>query len=433
MAIMLARRGYRVELYERLPDMRRVNIPAGRSINLALAARGMRALESAGVMQTVHPLLLPMRGRMLHDTLGKEIFAPYGQRPQEVNYSVSRAELNKVLLDAAERSGVAIRFRQSADAADFTRTSLRMRDEERGVDYELPLLHCLAADGAGSALRRAMVAAEAIRATEDLLAHGYKELTLPAVSGRHAIASDCLHIWPRGGFMLIALPNLDGSFTVTLFLPHEGPGSFAELKTVQHVNEFFERYFPDVRARMPRLATEFLANPTGIMGTVRCPRWSVDDRLLLIGDAAHAITPFHGQGMNCAFEDCRELDECVTRHHDDWRTAFAAYERVRHADTDAMADMALENYTVMRDSVLDPGFQLQQALALELERRFPDRFVPRYSMVMFHADIPYSVAYERGRVQSAILTELTQRAGSLADIDYQTAARLIEARLPPIP
>jgi len=431
MAILLARRGHSVQMYERLPDMRRESIPAGRSINLALAARGIRALEVAGIMQDVEPLLLPMLGRMLHDPSGAQKLASYGQRPDEVIYSVSRAELNRVLLDAAEEAGVDIRFRHAAIAADFSRGQLRMRDEERQHNYELPLTRIIGADGGGSALRRSLVAAEAIPATEDLLAHGYKELTMPAVAGKHAIANNALHIWPRGGFMLIALPNLDGSFTVTLFLPHEGAESFASLVSTGKVDDFFRRHFPDVPALMPQLAQEFLAHPTGIMGTIRCAHWSVGDRLLLIGDAAHAITPFHGQGMNCAFEDCRELDDCLVQR-DSWQNAFIAFERRRHANTDAVADMALENYVQMRDTVLDPKFQLQQSLAFELERRFPDRFIPRYSMVMFRADIPYVAAFDRGRIQNAILSELTRDAASLADVDYDAAARLIRARLPPI-
>jgi kynurenine 3-monooxygenase len=431
MAILLARRGHHVQLYERLADLRREPIPAGRSINLALAARGIRALEAAGVMRDVEPLLLPMVGRMIHDASGGEKLAPYGQRPDEVIYSVSRSGLNRILLDAAEQAGVEIRFRHAAIGADFVRGQLRMRDEGRQREYELPLVHTIGADGAGSALRRSLVAAEAVPATEDLLAHGYKELTMPALAGKHAIANNALHIWPRGGFMLIALPNLDGSFTVTLFLPHEGPESFASLVAPGNIDEFFRRCFPDARRFMPQLAQEFLARPIGIMGTVRCAHWSAGDRLLLIGDAAHAITPFHGQGMNCAFEDCRELDDCLMQR-DSWQAAFIAFERRRHLNTDAIADMALENYIQMRDTVLDPMFQLQQSLAFELERRFPDRFIPRYSMIMFRADIPYVAAYDRGRLQSAILNELTQDATSLADIDYDAAARLIRARLPPI-
>lgn len=432
MSILLARRGLGVELFERLPDLRRNPIPAGRSINLALAARGIHALELAGVMDRVRPLMIPMPGRMLHDVDGKLTFIPYGQREHETIYSISRPGLNQVLLDAAERAGVAVRFRQAALRVDFSHANVLMHDEIAGRDYELPLNRVIGADGAGSPLRRSLVAETSVRCTEELLAHGYKELTLPAgPDGKHRIAANALHIWPRGGFMLIALPNLHGTFTVTLFLPLEGSESFQSLRTAAAVEAFFATHFPDAHALMPDLAEQFLANPTGWMGTIRCERWSADGRLMLIGDAAHAITPFHGQGMNCAFEDCVELDRCMQQHAD-WSAPLAAYERERHADTDAIADMAIENYLEMRDTVRDPKFQLQKQLSLELERRHPQRFVPRYSMVMFHHDIPYAVAFERGRIQAQILDELTRDADTLSQIDYATATRRIEHLLPPL-
>lgn len=432
-AIVLARRGHRVQLCDRQPDMRSEDIPAGRSINMALAARGIRTLEFAGVMDQVLPLLLPMAGRLLHAVDGALTFVPYGQRKHEVIYSVSRPGLNKVLLDAAEAAGVQLRFRQSALGADFQRQCVNMRDETTGRGYELPLDHVIAADGAGSALRRALVAETGMHCSEELLDHGYKELTIPAdAHGKHRIRENALHIWPRGGFMLIALPNTDGSFTATLFLANQGPESFATLRDRASVEAFFGKYFPDAAALMPDLTTEFLENPVGIMGTIRCERWSLGDQLLLMGDAAHAITPFHGQGMNCIFEDCRELDKLL-QQQPDWRAAWSAFEQRRRPNTDAIADMAIENYLEMRDTVRDPKFQLQKALSLELERRFPRRFVPRYSMVMFHDEIPYAVAYERGRIQSEILAELTRDTATLDQVDYQVAARLIESRLPPVP
>jgi kynurenine 3-monooxygenase len=432
LAILLARRGEIVRLFERFPDMRRTAIPAGRSINLALAARGIRALEMAGVMEHVTPLLIPMPGRMLHATDAQLTFVPYGQGAHEVIYSVSRPGLNRILLDAAEAAGVQIQFEQAAVSGDFDAGHIVMLDATRDARWRLPMRRIIAADGAGSVLRRSLVAARNVDCTEDLLAHGYKELTLPpAPDGRHLIEKNALHIWPRGGFMLIALPNLDGSFTLTLFLPRSGPDSFESLDATNSVRGFFAQHFPDALALLPDLAAEFSARPTGVMGTVRCARWSDADRLLLIGDAAHAITPFHGQGMNCAFEDCRELDQ-VLRNEGDWTQAFAAFEASRHANTNAIADMAIENYGEMRDTVRDPKFQLQKSLSLALERRFPERFVPRYSMVMFHDEIPYSVALQRGRVQSEILAALTREATSLEQVDYAAAATLIRERLQPI-
>lgn len=432
LAILLARTGRRVRVFERMPDMRREHIPAGRSINLALAARGIRALEMAGVMDRVLPLLIPMSGRILHEFDGRLTFVPYGQREHEVIHSVSRPGLNRILLDAAEEANVAIEFQRSAIAADFRRRCMVTRDERSGRVDEVPMHRVFAADGAGSALRRTLVSELDVPCSEELLKHGYKELTLPpGAGGRHQLEKNALHVWPRGGFMLIALPNLDGSFTVTLFLPQHGDDSFAALTEAARIDAFFAEYFPDARALMPNLTAEFLDHPSGVMGTVRCERWSVDDQLLLIGDAAHAITPFHGQGMNCAFEDCRELVQRLDSGQD-WSAAFRTFEQTRRLHTDAIADMAIENYLEMRDTVRDPKFHLQKALSLELERQFPDRFVPRYSMVMFHDEIPYALALERGRIQNKILTHLTRSAFSLAQVDFDAAARMIDERLPPI-
>ncbi len=433
LAILLARRGHRVRIYERLPDMRREDIPAGRSINLALAARGIRTLEMAGILEQVEPLLIPMPGRMLHALDGSLTFVPYGQREHEVIHSVSRPGLNRVLLDAAEQAGVKISFRRPAVGVDFSHRSLVLRNESTGKLEELPLTRVIGADGAGSALRRALVSELYVPCSEELLKHGYKELTLPAgANGQHQLDRNALHIWPRGGFMLIALPNVDGSFTVTLFLAMQGEDSFATLLDGKRIHAFFDRHFPDVCALMPGLAEEFLRHPIGIMGTVRCSRWALEDQLLLIGDAAHAITPFHGQGMNCAFEDCRALIEQLEANGD-WADACRHFERARQAHANAIADMAIENYLEMRDTVRDPSFLLQKALSLELERRFPQRFVPRYSMVMFHSEIPYGLALERGRIQNKILAQLTRNVATVDAVDFGHAARLIEERLAPIP
>lgn len=428
LAILLAQRGYRVRMFERLGDLRRESIPAGRSINLALAARGIRALELAGVMPEVQPHLIAMPGRMLHDAAGTQTFLPYGQDANEVIYSVSRPGLNRLLLDAAERAGVEVFFRHTVIAANFDTRKVRIRPAESD-DIEIDLHHVIGTDGAGSVLRHALTKQFSIAHSDDLLEHGYKELTIaPAANGGHRIERHALHIWPRGGFMLIALPNTDGSFTATLFAPHEGEDGFATLTSAERVRAFFERHFPDALALLPNIETQFASRPTGVMGTVRCARWSVDRSLLLLGDAAHAITPFHGQGMNCAFEDCAQLAALLV-NESDLANAFTRFEQLRRANTDAIAQMALENYLEMRDTVRDPRFQLQKALSLELERRFPNRFIPRYSMVMFHARIPYAIALARGAMQSTILNELTQSARRLDDIDWTRAAQLIEAKL----
>jgi kynurenine 3-monooxygenase len=433
LAVYLARRGLRVLVLERRPDLRREAVPAGRSINLALANRGFAALAGVGLEEAARALTIPMRGRMLHDERGALQLTPYGQRPHEVIYSISRTGLNALLMDAAEATGaVELRFNQRVDDLDVATGELDVHDERRDTRYALAGAPVIAADGGGSRVRAALMRAPGARLSEALLPHDYKELTIPpAADGTHRMEPNALHIWPRGGFMLIALPNLDGSFTVTLFLPHEGPDSFATLVSPAAVEEFFQRVFADAVPLMPTLVTDFFNNPTGLMGTVRCSPWHADGRVLLIGDAAHAIVPFHGQGMNAAFEDCRALDLRLTEHGGDWARAFAAFDRMRKPDAEAIADMALENYVEMRDAVRDPRYHLQKALAFELERRHPGVFIPRYSMVMFHG-IPYAEAQRRGAVQQHILDRLTADATSVEAVDQEEAARLIERELRPL-
>jgi len=281
-------------------------------------------------------------------------------------------------------------------------------------------------------MRRRMAAAGLIDVAETDLAHGYKELSIPAdPHGDYRLAQDALHIWPRGDFMLIALPNTDGSFTATLFLANHGAVSFDALTTPAAIDRFLTAHFPDVVAWMPNRIAEFRDHPTGFLGTVHASGWSVRGAAALLGDAAHAIVPFHGQGMNCCFEDCVEFDGCVARHST-WDAVFADFFTRRKPDCDAIAAMALENYLEMRERVAEPRFQLQQLLALELERRHPRRFVPRYSMVMFHHEIPYHVALRRGEIQTQLLAELTAQATTLAEIDYARAEREIARSLPPI-
>jgi kynurenine 3-monooxygenase len=428
-SILLSQRGYRVVALERLPDLRHTTGVAGRSINLALAARGIQALKQAGVFPAIESLLVPMRGRMLHDERGQQILTPYGREPHEVIYSISRSKLTAALLDHAERAQqVEFRFRQTCISVDRAQQSLCMQDIPTGRLYALPLKQVIGADGAGSVLRRFLTESTGAHASEDMLTHGYKELTIaPGPSGEFRLDPNALHVWPRGEFMLIALPNLDGSFTATLFLPHDGPQSFSALANATSVGDFFRSHFADAHAMLPDLAQQFFAHPTGSMGTVRLDRWSIADQLLLIGDAAHAIVPFHGQGMNCAFEDCVELNALLASS--DWETAGAAFQRQRKPNTDAIAAMALENYVEMRDTVRDPKFQLQKSLSLELERRFPLQFVPRYSMVMFHHEIPYAIAYERGKIQTEILQALTAGIDLVDAVDYTRAAQLINSRL----
>ena len=416
-----------IRLWDRRADPRRTRMERGRSINLALAARGIRALEHAGVMERVRPLLIPMRGRMIHDRSGATSLLPYGQRDDEVIYSVGRGDLNRVLIEeAARHQDVTIRFNQTCLAADPIQNVLRFRNEVSGAQYAVELTPTIGTDGAGSAVRSSLLTMNCLSVREDWLDHDYKELTIAPVDGRPALDPNALHIWPRGGFMLIALPNTDLSFTATLFLARRGPRSFEALSDTQAVLEFFLEEFPDAVPLIPNLAAQFQAHPAGQLGTVHAAPWCVGGQVLLLGDSAHAIVPFHGQGMNAAFEDCVVLDELLDQA-DDWQSLFAEFERVRRPNTEAIAQMALENYTEMRDTVLDPGFVRRKALSLELERRFPDRFIPRYSMVMFHPEISYAQALRRGALQSQILLDLDRTDGRT---DFTLATNLINERLP---
>ena len=428
LAVLLARRGFAVDLYERRPDPRFAASERGRSINLALAARGTVALEHAGVMERIRPLLIPMRGRMVHSSSGETQLQPYGQRPDEVIYSVSRADLNRVLIEeAARHETVRLRFRHTCRAALPASGAMRLRDEETGGECEVSMAPTIATDGAGSAIRSSLARAGLIGVREDWLDHDYKELTLPASDGGHVMEPHALHIWPRGGFMLIALPNIDGSFTATLFLARSGPGGFASLTGPESVRALFEREFADAARLMPHLVEEFATHPQGQLGTVHTRPWHIGGQVLLLGDAAHAIVPFHGQGMNAAFEDCAVLDRLLDRH-DRWDALFAHFERTRLPDTAAIAQMALENYIEMRDTVRDPIYLRRKGLAMALERRFPGRFIPRYSMVMFHPEISYAEALRRGAAQEAILAELDERSEP-REVDFDVAEALIRERL----
>ncbi|MFC6634888.1 FAD-dependent oxidoreductase [Microbulbifer taiwanensis] len=440
-ASFLARRGFRVEIYEQRQDLRAHDIAAGRSINLALANRGIYALEKLGLMERVSQLLIPMRGRMVHDIDGSCNFQPYGLKSEEVIYSVSRGALNGLLLDAAEASGkVEIFFERELLDIDFNGRRARFLDHSRGCEDSVSFDRLIGADGAGSKARgllleqaRKELSGDDGREQIEPLDHQYKELEIPAdARGGFQLEREALHIWPRGGFMLIALPNLDGSFTVTLFLPEKSsrqqPG-FDALQTEAEVQDFFRQYFPDATALMPSLLQDFFDNPCGHLGTVRCAPWHLDGTAMLIGDAAHAIVPFHGQGMNCGFEDCVALDDCIGQSAGEWEKAFRQYSESRIPNGNAIADMALENYIEMRNSVRDPQFLLKKAIGFELEKRFPGRFTPRYGMVMFHR-LPYVEAQRRGEVNRRILAQLAEGRDSVEQVDWDRAQQLLEELLP---
>jgi len=433
LAILLQRRGLKVTLYESRRDPRGNSGESGRSINLALADRGMHALKVAGVSDDIAAALVTMRGRLVHEKNGVQSLHLYGRRPDEVIYSISRHRLNQALLEVAARlPGVEMRFEHRLEDADFGNATARIRDIRQDRLTSVPMQPLLATDGAGSVMRRRMTALGIIEAQEADLDHGYKELSIPSgPHGAYRMAPDALHIWPRGDFMLIALPNADGSFTATLFLPKRGALSFEALAAPPDIERFLRTEFPDVYGLMPNCVAEFQAHPTGFLGTVYANRWSAGGMTALIGDAAHAIVPFHGQGMNCCFEDCLEFAAGVGRDAT-WQNVFAEFFASRKPNTDAIAAMALENYLEMRERVVDPRFRLQQTLALELERRHPQRFIPRYSMVMFHHEISYRTAQLRGDIQTRLLAELTAHAATLQDIDYERASREINRELSPI-
>lgn len=434
LSVLLARRGMKVTLLERRPDPRKAGAVGGRSINLVVSARGIRALKHAGIFEKVESLLVPMAGRMIHDDDGATNLQAYGQKADEVIHSVSRGALNCALLDCAESaSNVTIRFEQEAVSYYPQESTLRVRDHAKGSDYDVKARPLIAADGAGSIVRRALAVPDKLSGTEELLGHSYKELAIPAgPDGEFQMDPGALHIWPRGGYMLIALPNPGGDFTLTLFFPGEGELSFASLDSDQKVADFFDTNFNDAVPLIDDLIGSWNNNPVGILGTVRCKHWHDGGDLLLIGDAAHAVVPFHGQGMNLAFEDCVILDQVLDNPGADWETVFDVFENEQIANANAIADMALENYIEMRDTVRDPKYVLRKELSFALERRLPNRFIPRYSMIMFHDEISYSTAQERGNVQQILLEELTKGVDSIEKIDLDEAVKIIEPRLPPI-
>jgi kynurenine 3-monooxygenase len=432
LAISLVQRGFRVTIYERRPDMRRVQLSAGRSINLAISVRGIHALREAGLWESMRGIIIPMKGRMMHSLSGELTFQPYGKDETEVINSISRADLNAALMNEAEKRGVNIRFNERCLGFDLHSGATRFRNEETGRETSVESSTIIAADGASSAVRLAMLEISEFRFSQQRLDYGYKELTIAAgPDAKHLLEKHALHIWPRGSHMLIALPNIDGTFACILFLPFEGEASFASLDSEAKFLEFFKSNFADALPLMPQLRQNFRDNPTGAMVTIKCSPWHVDAKSLLIGDAAHAIVPFFGQGMNCAFEDCTCLLELLDRHGADWARVFPKFERSRKANTDAIADLALENFVEMRDRVGDPRFLFKKKVELALESKYPHLFVPKYAMVTFHR-IPYSVALSRGLIQDAMLDELCGSIDRVEDLDWTKAESMIRRQITPL-
>jgi kynurenine 3-monooxygenase len=403
LACYLGRAGYRVALYERRADPRGHDPERGRSINLALSVRGIHALRELGLADAVLAHAIPMRGRMIHARDRSLAFQPYGKDDSESINSVSRAGLNVLLLDAAGRyDNVRCRFRHRCTGVDFEANAAEVLDEVARATRQVPYEVLLGADGAFSAVRAQMQRRERFNYSQEYLSHGYKELTIPpGPGGQFRMEKHALHIWPRRSYMMIALPNLDGAFTCTLFFPYDGPVSFAALRTAADVRRFFDEQFPDAVPLMPDLAEEFRRNPVGPLLTVRCAPWHVGGEAALVGDACHAVVPFLGQGMNAAFEDCSVLHECLKRHAPDWEAAFGDYERRRKPNVDTLADLAVYNFLEMRDLVASPVFRFRKRVEQFLHKLFPRWYLPLYTLVTF-TRTPYREALIRARRQDLV-------------------------------
>ena len=426
LATYLAQRGHSVEIYECRPDMRKESISAGRSINLALSARGNHALKEVGLYDKIKLNTIPMKGRMIHDLDGSTHLQPYGQKENEVIFSVSRAQLNMELMTWAEETGnVTIRFNHQLISADLEQNKLMFQLSDSLEEIELSFTRVIGCDGSASILRKSIVEKADIQYVKKPLGHGYKELTIPPLeSGEFQIEPNALHIWPRGNYMLIALPNNDYSFTCTLFFPMAGATSFKTVKTEKDILDLFQSQFPDAIKLMSTLVEDFQSNPTGDLASVYCKPWHFGDKALLIGDAAHAVVPFFGQGMNASFQDCSALAILMDQIEDEWTAIFNAFSSTQVENGHAIADMAIENYLEMRDHVNDTEYKKRRNVELKLERMFPGRFIPRYSMVSFH-QIPYSEVYQRGRKQFKIIDDVLKADPSGQSIDKAMVEKML--------
>ena len=412
LSIYLARRGYAVQVYERRADMRKAAISAGRSINLALSDRGILALEKVGLAEAIQSIAIPMHGRLIHQPDGSTAFQPYGKEGQYIN-SVSRGALNMKLMDLAEAHGVQLYFNHKCTAVDWKNRTVTFEQTGQASPQATSFRLLFGADGAFSAARlQHQLQHDRFNYQQFYIDCGYKELTIPPTpGGDFAMEVNALHIWPRKDYMLIALPNPDKTFTCTLFFPFEGETSFAQLDTKEKVLAFFSETFPDAVPLMPHLADEFFTNPTSSLVTVKCFPWIREDAFALIGDAAHAIVPFFGQGMNCGFEDCRILDELIEQHDHDWSAILQHYQELRKPDGDAIADLALNNFTEMREKTADPSFLLQKKIEAKLHELFPTQWIPAYTQVTFSPHIRYSEALRNGQRQDAIMQQVMQMDG----------------------
>lgn len=411
LSIYLSKRGYTTRLFEKRPDMRKEEMNAGRSINLALSDRGLLALERVGLADEIKKISIPMHGRYIHNVDGSTAFQPYGKKGQFIN-SVSRATLNMKLMDLAEKNGTEIVFNHKCESIDWRENKIIFEDENRQLQKkDFGLL--FGSDGAFSAVRlQHQLQHDKFDYHQYYIDCGYKELTIPPnADGEFALEVNALHIWPRRDYMLIALPNLDKTFTCTLFFPFTGELSFEKLDSKEKVTDFFNTNFSDAVPLMPDYVDEFFSNPTSSLVTVKCYPWIRGDNFALIGDAAHALVPFFGQGMNCGFEDCRVLDELIVEYDEDWNLILEKYQSLRKPDADAIADMAVDNFYEMRDKVADPKFLLQKKIEAMLHEKYPEQWIPAYAQVTFNPQIRYSEALQRGRRQESIMKNIMAREG----------------------
>jgi kynurenine 3-monooxygenase len=408
LAIYLRKRGYEVTLYERRPDMRKVKIPAGRSINLALSDRGWKGLQGVGIDNAIREIGIAMTHRTMHSVDGKITTQPYGKDGQGI-YAVSRGILNCTLLDLAEQSGAKVYFNERCTNINLANNEMSFENNETHLLTKATADLIFGADGAFAATRLQMqLSTDKFNYSQSYLEHGYKELMFIArPDGSHHLDKNSLHIWPRGGYMLIALPNLDGTFTVTMFFPLKGNPSFESLKTKADVSKFFNEIFPDAVPLLHDLEEDFFANPTGSLVTVKCAPWSFNNKVVLIGDAAHAIVPFYGQGMNCGFEDCTVLNDLLNKHNDNWEQVIPEYENMRKPAADAIGELAVANFIEMRDLVGKPEFLLRKKIEGWFYEKHPDKWIPLYTMVTF-THIPYNEALQKGKRQEAIMNEIMQ-------------------------
>jgi kynurenine 3-monooxygenase len=411
-AVYLSKAGYSVTIYERRPDIRKAEISAGKSINLALSVRGWTALDAVGVGDEIRKIAIPMSGRVMHDLAGNLTYQPYGKEGQAI-FSVSRGKVNATMMDIAEKHGNAtIHYNHDCRKVDLKNGIVWLTNNLTGEEIEAKADLIFGADGAFSAVRyNSMQKLDRFQYSQNFIADGYREILLPAnADGSYQMDKNALHIWPRGRFMLIALANEDGSFTCTLFMPHEGgENAFDKLTSKEAVDNFFKTTFPDFYTMMPNIADAWEDHPLSALAIVRCYPWA-HGKTALMGDAAHATVPFYGQGMNAGFEDCTVLNNLMHKHNHDWEVIFAEYSKERKPDGDALQDLSLENYYVMRDFVADPAFLLRKKIEAKFSELYPDKWLPLYSQVTF-SNIRYSVAYNQGKVQSEIMDQVMETPG----------------------